>query len=65
MLFGMQSLFAVAVTLGIAVAWTLAITVVGVYWRRLEIREFLASRPVTTPSREATQADDVQDLVLR
>jgi hypothetical protein len=65
MLFSIQSLIAVVVTLGLAVLWTTAIEIVGVYWQRREIREFLASHPVTIPSQESTRADDVQELVLR
>jgi hypothetical protein len=65
MLFSIQSLIAVAVTLGVAVVWTTAIAVAGAIWERREIREFLASHPVTIPSQDSTQADDAQELVLR
>ena len=60
-----QSLFAVAVTIGIAVIWTMAIAVAGVIWQRQEIREFLASHSVAIPSQDSTQADDTRELVLR
>jgi hypothetical protein len=64
MLFSSQSLIAVAVTVGIAVVWTMAITVVGVIWQRQEVREFMASEPVTIPSQDSTQTDDARELVL-
>ena len=64
MSFSIQSLIAVGVTVGIAVVLTMAITVVGVIWQRQEIREFMASHPVPIPSRDSTQADDAQELVL-
>ena len=60
-----QSLFAVAVTVGLAVVWTMAITVAGALWQRHEIREFMASHPVTIHSQDSTQADDARELVLR
>jgi hypothetical protein len=65
MSFSIQSLVAVAVTVGVAVVWTTAITVVGVIWQRHEVREFMASHAVTVPSQDATQADDARELVLR
>ncbi len=65
MLFSVQSLIAVAVAVGVAVVWTMAITVAGALWQRHEIREFLASQPVTIPSQDSTQADDARELVLR
>jgi hypothetical protein len=65
MLFGMQSLFALAVAVGVAVTWTMAFAVLGALWERREIREFLASHSVTIPSEDSTQADDARDLVLR
>jgi hypothetical protein len=60
-----QSLIAVAITVGVAVVWTLAFTVAGVLWQRQEIREFMASHSVTIPSHDSTQADDARELVLR
>jgi hypothetical protein len=65
MSFGIQSLIAVAVTIGVAAVWTMAITVAAAIWERREIREFLASHPVTLPSQDSTQADDARELVLR
>jgi hypothetical protein len=65
MLFGTQSLIALAVTVGVAVIWTMAFAVAGAIWQRHEIREFLASHPVTIPSQDSTQADDARELVLR
>jgi hypothetical protein len=64
-MFAIQSLIAVAVAVGVAVVWTMAFTVAGAIWQRHEIREFLASHPVTTPSQDSTQADDARELVLR
>jgi len=65
MLFSSQSLIAVAVTVGIAVVWTMAITVVGVIWQRQEVREFMASHPLTITSKDSTEADDARELALR
>ena len=45
MLFSIQTLIAVAVTLGVAVVWTMAIAVTGAIWQRHEIREFMALHP--------------------
>ena len=64
-MFSSQSLIAVAVTVGVAVVWTMAFTVAGVLWQRHEIREFLASHRVTIRSQGSTQADDARELVLR
>jgi hypothetical protein len=64
-MFAIQSLIAVAVTVGVAVVWTMAFTVAGAIWQRREIREFLASHPVTIPSQDSTQAQDARELVLR
>lgn len=65
MLFSIQTLIAVAVTLGIAVVWTMAIAATGAIWQRREIREFMASHPLTIASQDSTQADDARELVLR
>jgi len=65
MLFSIQSLVAVAVTLGVAVVWTMTVTVASAIWQRHEIREFMASHPVTIPSDDSSQADDARELVLR
>ena len=63
-MFAIQSLIAVAVAVGVAVVWTMAITVAGAMWQRREMREFLASLAVTVPSQDSTQADE-RELVLR
>jgi hypothetical protein len=60
-----QSLIAVAITVGAAVVWTMAFAVAGVIWQRQEIREFMASHPVSIPSQDSIQADDARELVLR
>jgi hypothetical protein len=65
MMFGTQSLIALAVTIGVAVIWTMAFTVVGAIWERREIREFMESHAVTIPSQDSAQADDARELVLR
>jgi hypothetical protein len=65
MLFSTQSLIALAVTVGVAVIWTMAFAVAGAIWQRREIREFLESHPVTIHSQDTTQADDARELVLR
>ncbi len=65
MLLTIQSLIAAAVTVGVAIVWTMAITVAGAIWQRQEIREFMASHPVTIPCQDSIQADDARELVLR
>ena len=65
MLLGIQSLVAVAVTVGVAVVWTMAFKVAAAIWERREMREFLASHPVTIPVQDSTPADDARELVLR
>ncbi len=65
MLFSAQSLIAVAVAVGVAVVWTMAITVASAIWQRREIREFMTSHRVTIPSQDSTRADDARELVLR
>jgi uncharacterized membrane protein YciS (DUF1049 family) len=64
-MFTIQTLIAVGVAVGVAVVWTMAITVAGAIWQRREIREFLASHQVTIPSEDSAQADDARELVLR
>jgi hypothetical protein len=65
MIFGTQSLIALAVTIGVAVIWTMAFTVVAAIWQRQEIREFMESHAVAIPSEDSAQADDARELVLR
>jgi hypothetical protein len=65
MLFSIQTLIAVAVTLGVAIVWTMAIAVTGAIWQRHEIREFMASHPLTITSKDSTEADDARELALR
>jgi hypothetical protein len=60
-----QMLIAVAVAIGVAVVWTMAIMVAAAIWQRHEIREFMASHAVTIPSQDSTQGDDARQLVLR
>jgi hypothetical protein len=62
--FGIESLIAVAVTAGIAVIWTMVITVAGLIWQRHEIREFMTSHSVTAPSLDSAEVDDARELVL-
>jgi hypothetical protein len=64
-LFTTQSLIAIAVAVGVAVVWTIAITVAAAIWQRHEIREFLASHRATIPSEDSTRADGARELVLR
>jgi hypothetical protein len=64
-MFTIQSLIAVAVTIGVAVVWTMAITAAGVLWQRREMREFLASHASTVPVQDVAPADDARDLALR
>jgi hypothetical protein len=63
--FATQSLIAVAVAVGVAVVWTMAITIAGAIWQRREIREFMASHRVTITAQDPAQADDARELVLR
>jgi hypothetical protein len=65
MLFSIQTLIAVAVTLGVAVVWTMAIAVTGAIWQRHEIREFMALHPLTITSKDSAEADDARELALR
>jgi hypothetical protein len=65
MLFSIQTLIAVAVTLGVAIVWTMAIAVTGAIWQRHEIREFMASHPLTITSKDSAEADDARELALR
>jgi hypothetical protein len=65
MVFSVQSLIAVGVTVGIAVVWTMSAAVAGAIWQRHEIREFMASHPVTVPSQDSTRSDDARELVPR
>ncbi len=65
MLLSIQSLIAVAVTVGVAIVWTMAIAVTGAIWQRHEIREFMASHPLTITSKDSTEADDARELALR
>jgi uncharacterized membrane protein YciS (DUF1049 family) len=60
-MFTIQTLIAIAVVVGIAVAWTLALVVAGTIWQRDQARAAKAPREVTIPA----QADDAQELVLR
>jgi uncharacterized membrane protein YciS (DUF1049 family) len=59
-MFTIQTLIAIAVVVGIAVAWTLAFVVAGTIWQRDQARAAKAPREVTIPA----QADDAPELVL-
>lgn len=65
MLLGIQSLIAVAVTIGVAVVWTMAFKVAAAIWERREMREFLASHPATIAAQDSSQTDDARELALR
>jgi len=64
-MFSIQILIAFAVTVGVAVAWTVAITVAGALWQRDHARAAKALHQVTSPFQGTTQADDTRELVLR
>jgi hypothetical protein len=64
-MFTVQTLIAVGVAVGVAVVWTMAITIAGAIWQRREIREFLASHAGTIAAQDSTHADDATELVLR
>ena len=56
-----QTLIAIAVVVGVAVAWTAAIVVSGTIWQRGQARVAMDPRDVTIPA----QADHARELVLR
>ena len=60
-MFTIQTLIAIAVAVGVAVAWTIALVVAGTIWQRNQARAASAPRDATIPA----QADDAQELVLR
>jgi hypothetical protein len=57
-MFTIQTLIALAVTVGVAVAWTIAIMFASASWQRDKARA--AARHVTIP----VQTDDARELVL-
>lgn len=59
-MFTIQTLIAIAVAVGVAIAWTIAIVVAGTIWQRDQARGAKARRDVTIPA----QADDARELVL-
>ena len=60
-MFTTQTLIAIAVAVGVAVAWTIALVVAGTISQRDQARAAKAPRNVTIPA----QADDARELVLR
>jgi hypothetical protein len=60
-MFTIQTLIAIAVVVGVAVAWTIALAVAGTISQRDHSSAAKATRDVTIPA----QADDAQELVLR
>ena len=60
-MFTAQTLIAIAVAVGVAVAWTIALVIAGTIWQRDQARAAKAARDVTIPAR----ADDTRELVLR
>jgi hypothetical protein len=64
-MFSIQILIAIAVTVGVAIAWTVAIMVAGAAWQRDQARALRALHPATSPSQDTTQTDDTRELVLR
>jgi len=59
-MFTIQTLIAIAVAVGVAVAWTTALVVAGTIWQRNQARAANAPRNVRIPA----PADDAQELVL-
>jgi len=60
-MFTIQTLIAIAVVVGVAVAWTIALVVASTIWQRGQSSAAQAPRNVTIPP----QADDAKELVLR
>jgi hypothetical protein len=60
-MFTIQTLIAIAVVVGVAAAWTIAVVVAGTVWQRGHAGAAKSPRDVTIPS----QADDAKELVLR
>ena len=60
-MFTIQTLIAIAVAVGVAVARTIALVVAGTICQRDQARAAKAPRDVTIPA----QADDAQELVRR
>ena len=59
-MFTIQTLIAIAVALGVAIAWTIALVVAGTIWQRDQARAAKAPRDVMIPA----QADEARELVL-
>lgn len=59
-MFTIQTLIAIAVAVGVAVAWTIALVVAGTIWQPGQARAAQARRDLTIPA----QADDARELVL-
>ena len=60
-MFTIQTLIAIAVVVGIAVTWTIAILAAGAMWQRDQARAARAAHDGTIPA----HADDARELVLR
>ena len=60
-MFTIQTLIAIAVAVGVAVAWTIALVVAGTVWQRDQARAARAARDITIPA----HAGDAKELVLR
>ncbi|HTX82381.1 MAG TPA: hypothetical protein VME44_09400 [Streptosporangiaceae bacterium] len=60
-MFTIQTLIAIAVVVGVAVAWTIALVVAGTISQRGQSCAAKPVRDVTIPAR----ADDAKELVLR
>jgi uncharacterized membrane protein YciS (DUF1049 family) len=60
-MFTIQTLIAIAVVVGVAVAWTIALVAASTIWQRGQATAAKAPRNVTIPP----QADDAKELVLR
>jgi hypothetical protein len=59
-MFTIQTLIAVGVVVGVAVAWTLAFVVASAIWKRDEV-----AREARILSQPAAPAEDTRELVLR
>jgi hypothetical protein len=59
-MFTIQTLIAIAVVVGVAVAWTIALVAASTIWRRGQAGAAKAPRDVTMPA----QANDARELVL-
>jgi hypothetical protein len=64
-MFTIQILVALAVVVGVAVAWVLALKAAGAIWQRDQARLASAAASLTPTVQLAPEADETRELVLR